>query len=293
VFVSVLGLVAPLYLRHVQNEGLFRCLRLIRLGCRIRWFRIRFGRSRNSGRRSSVVLVVFGLAVGDASPVRKVEGVLPVRAGFRVQGDEPFVDERDLDGLGLEDSVLHAAPVVVVEIHGHELGHEGTENVEHAPLLLVDGVKVKLAGDLVDVVKELDGEDLESGELSAFAVYFEEDVLFEEAFALDHVFKGVEGAVGGFFCDFADADVVEVVVASVGPATRLGGVRAVVLIVGHLLHSGHLAAEVVVTVYPHVDDSLARTDEVLADHVTAVGRNLVSVARKLAVGVLSDGRATL
>ena len=233
------------------------------------------------------------LAVGYAPAVGLVEGVLGVGAGLGVELDDVPVDEGELDCPRLEPAVAHAAPVVHVEVDVDDLGHEGAEDVEHAPLLAVDVVEVELPDHLVDVVQQLDGEVLEGGELAALAVDLQEDVPLEELVDLDHVGEAVELLLGRLLGDLAHADVAEVVVAAVGVAGRHPRVGAVEHVVGHALHRRELAAEVVVAVYPDVYDPLAVLHEVLADQVAPVRRRLVPDPRELAVGVLSRTALTL
>jgi hypothetical protein len=80
-----------------------------------------------------------------------------------------------------------------VEVDVDELGHNRAKNVQHSPLLRVDVPKMQLSDYLIDVVKFVDGEILESRELSSLAVDLEEYMLVCQVCHLDHVFDGIEG----------------------------------------------------------------------------------------------------
>ena len=64
-----------------------------------------------------------------------------------------------------------------MQVDGGKFVHDGPEDVQHAVLLLVDEAEVQFPDDLVEIIKQVDGEGLEAGILASLAVDFHEDLL--------------------------------------------------------------------------------------------------------------------
>ena len=79
-----------------------------------------------------------------------------------------------------------------MQVDGGKFVHDGPEDVQHAVLLLVDEAEVQFSDDLVEIIKQVDGEGLEAGILTSLAVDFHEDLLALQFVPDDHLLQAVE-----------------------------------------------------------------------------------------------------
>jgi hypothetical protein len=74
---------------------------------------------------------------------------------------------------------------------------------------------------------------------------------------------------------------------------RLSWIRTVILIVWHCLLVRELTSESIKAIDADVDHTLARADEIFADHIASVRKDLMAESYELAVSVLSKYKSTL
>ena len=164
---------------------------------------------------------------------------------------------------------------------------QSSEDIQHAPFLSINVIKVEFSQNLVNVIKVLYREILKSRVLASLAVDFDGNMAFEEFVYFYHIKQRMELLLGGFFWNWAYADVVEVVISFISAAGRNPAVGAVVHMVGHIFNSWKLTAEIVVSVDAYVDESLTILHKVLADQIASIWWSLVSDSLNLAVSVLN------
>ena len=126
------------------------------------------------------------LTIGNSS-IRFVQWVLSIGSRLRFEVDKFFVDKRELHGSRFEFAIPHTPPIVHMEVDRDEFGHDGSEDIQNTPLLSVDVIEMELSYYLIDVVKILDREIFESWVLSSLAIYFKENMFFEQFIEFYHI----------------------------------------------------------------------------------------------------------
>jgi hypothetical protein len=74
---------------------------------------------------------------------------------------------------------------------------------------------------------------------------------------------------------------------------RLSWIRAIVLMVWHCFFVSELATEGIEAIDSDADEALAVVDEIFADHIASVRKDLMAESYELAVSVLSKYKSTL
>ena len=175
----------------------------------------------------------------------------------------------------------------------YEFFHDGPEDLKVSPFFRVACYSyMELSNDLINVVKFVQGEVLESRELASLTINFQGDSLFIKIMAADHVLKSVKLIPISFLSLSTNTSQYELIVIVIGVALWLSWVGTVVLIVGHGEGWGDITTKIISPWYADIDHCLWVCKKVFADNITSIGISL-AVTNKITISVLPNHIFTL
>ena len=105
----------------------------------------------------------------------------------------------------LQVEVFETPMVVHVVVHSHKFITQSLENIQIAPSLRPQDVKMEFRDNLVDMIQQFSREILEEEVFSPFCVKFQDNMLLDHASTLENIPEGVEHIVWSGLRYFPDA----------------------------------------------------------------------------------------
>jgi hypothetical protein len=160
-----------------------------------------------------------------------------------------------------------------VQIDRNEFLLQSFNNIKVSPIGLVKNISARVMDfhdDLVDIAKVLSWESSEAGPLASLNVHFQDDMLLGEVTRVDDVLERSIPIHFRLLRLLAQALGRKEVVVRIRWTYRLDGVCAIVLVIGHNLAGGEVAAELIPPFNSEVDEGLCLAKEVGAQGIASV-----------------------
>ena len=120
------------------------------------------------------------LTIRHTPPILLIQRMLSIRSWLWFQGDEFLIDKRKLDSSGYKFSISHTSPIIHVQVNGYKLGHKCSEDIKHTPFFSNNIIKMKLAYNLINIVKILNRKIFKSRIFTSFTIYFKKNISFKQ-----------------------------------------------------------------------------------------------------------------
>lgn len=160
-----------------------------------------------------------------------------------------------------------------MQIDRNEFLLQSFNNIKVSPIGLVKNISARVMDfhdDLVDIVKVFSWESSEARPLASLNVHFQDDMLLGEVTRVDDVLERSIPIHFRLFRLLAQALGRKEVVVRIRWTDRLDGVCAIVLVIGHNLAGGEVAAELIPPFNSEVDEGLGLAKEVGAQGIASV-----------------------
>ena len=140
-------------------------------------------------------------------------------------------------------------------VYHHKFVCKSSENIKNSPFFKVNRLQMHLSCDLIDIIKLVDGEILESIKFTSFAVHFEENMLIFKFIWFDYILKTIEGSDRALLSDGSKTNIVHEVETIILWTVSFIWINTIILIVRDVSYGTYFAAKTIHAQNANINDS--------------------------------------